>query len=215
MAENLAHGRGLVGNFPGPETMYAPLLSVLTAGLSVLTRNSELAAHLICLVFGVALIIPVFFIALRMYDIRVAYLSAALVAFHPLLIALSGSIFNENVYITLLLASVYFGMRSLESRRNRDYVLLGLCLSLAYLSRPEAFAYLWFFVLAALDQRRSCSHCPYAGPPWDLPSSSGPSFSWLRRTSDFFTYTREVCGGKGNGTSITPLLIAAVGYEFY
>ena len=48
MAENLAHGRGLVGNFPGPETMYAPLLSVLTAGLSFLTRNAELAAHLIC-----------------------------------------------------------------------------------------------------------------------------------------------------------------------
>lgn len=148
MAESLAAGRGLVGNFPGPETMYAPLLSVLTAGLDALTRNAELAAHLICLVFGAALIVPVFFIALRMYGIRVAYLSAALVAFHPLLIALSGSIYNEDVYITLFVAAVYFGMRSLESRRNRDYVLLGLCLSLAYLSRPEAFAYLWFFVLA-------------------------------------------------------------------
>ena len=84
-----------------------------------------------------------------MYGIRVAYLSAALVAFHPLLIALSGSIYNEDVYITLLLASIFFGMRSLESRRNKDYVLLGLCLSLAYLSCPEAFAYVWFFVLAA------------------------------------------------------------------
>ncbi len=148
MAENLLHGKGLVGVFEGPETMYAPLLSVLTAGLTVLTRNAELAAHLICLVFGAALIIPVFFIALHMYGVRVAYLSAVLVGFHPFLIALSGSIYNEDVYITLLVAGVYFGMRALESRRIRDYVLLSLCLSFAYLSRPEAIAYLWFFILA-------------------------------------------------------------------
>jgi 4-amino-4-deoxy-L-arabinose transferase-like glycosyltransferase len=148
MAENLANGKGLVGNFEGPATMYAPLFSVLTAGVSLLTKNAELAAHLISIVFGTALIIPVFFIALRMYGVRVAYLSAALVAFHPLLIALSGSIYNENVYIPLLLAGVYFGMRALESHKNRDYVLLSLCLSLAYLSRPEAFAYPLLFALA-------------------------------------------------------------------
>jgi hypothetical protein len=148
MAENLANGKGLVGNFEGPATMYAPLFSVLTAGVSLLTKNAELAAHLISIVFGTALIIPVFFIALRMYGVRVAYLSAALVAFHPLLIALSGSIYNENVYIPLLLAGVYFGMRALESHKNRDYVLLSLSLSLAYLSRPEAFAYPLFFALA-------------------------------------------------------------------
>ena len=148
MAENLASGKGLIGNFPGFETMYTPLLSVLTAGFDLVTRNAELAAHLICVIFGAALIIPVFFIARRMYGLRVAYLAAVLVAVHPLLIALSGSIYNENVYLTLLLVGVYFGMRSLEYRKNRDYVLLGLFLSLAYLTRPEAFAYPIFFVLA-------------------------------------------------------------------
>jgi len=147
MAENLGGGKGLTGNFEGPETMYTPLYSVLVAGLYRLIGNSELAAHLVSLFFGTALIIPVFFIALRMYGTRVAYLSAGLVAFHPLLIALSGSIYNENVYLPLLLAGVYFGMRALELRKNRDYVLLALFLGLAYLTRPEAFAYPIFFVL--------------------------------------------------------------------
>ena len=148
MAENLATGKGLTGNFDGPETMYGPLFSVLTAGLSLLTRSTELAADIILIAFGTALIVPVFLIARRMYGNRVACLSAALVAFHPLFIKLSGSIYNENVYLPLLLGGVYFGMRSLESRRNRDYVLSSLCLSLAYLSRPEAFAYVVFFAFA-------------------------------------------------------------------
>ena len=36
MAQNLAQGHGLVGNFEGPETMYTPLFSLLTAGLDLL-----------------------------------------------------------------------------------------------------------------------------------------------------------------------------------
>src|SRR6476659_1006196 len=31
MAENLAQGKGLVGTFEGPETMYTPLFSLVTA----------------------------------------------------------------------------------------------------------------------------------------------------------------------------------------
>ncbi len=148
MAQNLAQGHGLAGNFEGPETMYTPLFSLLTAGLDLLIRNDELAAHLIALAFGTALIFPVFFIARLMYDSRVAYMSAVLVAFHPLLIALSASIYNENVYLPLLLSGVYFGMRALEFGRNKDYVLLSICLALAYLTRPEAFAYPVFFSFA-------------------------------------------------------------------
>jgi len=148
MAESLASGHGLRGNFEGPETMYTPLYSVLVAGLHRLIGNSELAAHVVSIIFGTALIIPVFLIAQRMYGMRVAYLSAGLVAFHPLLIALSGSIYNENVYLPLLLTGVYFGMRALEFRKIRDYVLLSLFFGLAYLTRPEAFAYPVFFALA-------------------------------------------------------------------
>ena len=40
MAENLALGKGLVGNFEGPETMYAPFFPLLTAALHVLIKNA-------------------------------------------------------------------------------------------------------------------------------------------------------------------------------
>jgi 4-amino-4-deoxy-L-arabinose transferase-like glycosyltransferase len=107
-----------------------------------------LAAHLVSLVFGVALIIPVFLIAHMMYGERVANISALFIALHPLLIKLSGSVFNENVYLFLLMMSLYWGLRCLEFQCIKDYVLLSLCLGLAYLTRPEAFAYPAFFVIA-------------------------------------------------------------------
>ena len=147
MAENLAHRHQLTGNFEGPETMYTPLYSVLTAGVSLINRNAETAAHLVGLVFGTLLIIPIFLIARRMYGLHVAFLSAVLAASHPLLIALCGSIYNENLYLPLLYGGIFFALRALELDTTRDYVLLSLCLSFAYLTRPEAFAYPPFFAV--------------------------------------------------------------------
>ena len=149
MALNLAHGHGLVGNLEGPETMYAPLFSLLTAGVYFVVRSGELAGHLVCLLFGTLLVLPMFLISRHLYGNRVAYVVGLLAALNPLLIELSASIYNENVYLPLLLFSTYFGMLALESRRIRDCCLTGLFIGLAYLTRPEAFAYPVFFMLAA------------------------------------------------------------------
>jgi 4-amino-4-deoxy-L-arabinose transferase-like glycosyltransferase len=148
MAENLAQGHGLIGNFEGPETMYTPLFSVLTAGMMPLARSGEAAAHLVALLFGTALIAVVFAIARFMYGERTAHLCAALVAVHPLLVKLSASIYNEAVYVTLLVTAIYFGIRTLDLQSLRDALITGLCLGLAYLSRPEAFVYPIFFAIA-------------------------------------------------------------------
>jgi 4-amino-4-deoxy-L-arabinose transferase-like glycosyltransferase len=159
MAENLANGKGLVGNFDGPETMYTPLFPLLTAGVCLIVRNAELAARLVSLAFGVGLILPVFLIARIMYGKTVAHIGALFVALHPLFIKLSGSVFNENVYLFFLMMSLYWGIKCLEFQRIKEYVLLSLFLGLAYLTRPEAFAYPAFFVgaiwiVAALTGRR-------------------------------------------------------------
>jgi 4-amino-4-deoxy-L-arabinose transferase-like glycosyltransferase len=150
VAENLRAGLGLMSSYGGPETMYAPLYSILIAGVSLVARNAEFAAHLVSLVFGTFLIVPVFFITLRVYGLRAAYLSATLVAIHPLLIARSASIYSEAVYPTFLMAALYWGTRSLELRSAKYYFLCGAFFGLAYLTRPEAFAYPAFFAFALL-----------------------------------------------------------------
>jgi 4-amino-4-deoxy-L-arabinose transferase-like glycosyltransferase len=161
VAENLRAGFGLMSSYGGPETMYAPLYSLLIAGFSHLAKNAEIAAHLVSLFFGTLLIVPVFSITLRVYGLRAANLSAILVALHPLLIARSGSIYTEAVYPTLLMAALYWGIKSLELNHPRQYFLCGAFFGLAYLTRPEAFAYPVFFAFAlfvlALLTRRSAS----------------------------------------------------------
>ena len=148
VAENLRAGFGLMSSYGGPETMYAPLYSLLIAGFSLFARNAEVAAHMVSLVFGTLLILPIFAITFRVYGLRAANLSAILVALHPLLIARSGSIYTEAVYPTLLMAALYWGIRSLELHSAWHYFLCGAFFGFAYLTRPEAFAYPAFFAFA-------------------------------------------------------------------
>jgi len=76
---------------------------------------------------------------------RAAQLSAILVAIHPLLVARGGSIYTEAVYPTFLMTAIYFAIRSLDLSSLKNYFLCGAFFGLAYLTRPEAFAYPLFF----------------------------------------------------------------------
>ena len=148
MAESLLRGEGLRGNFDGPALMYTPLLSILIAGVMLFIPDGESAAHVVALVFGMGLIVAVFAVASYLYGKNTALVCAALTAFHPLFVRLSGLVFTETVYLPLLMTAIYFGFRSMEFKRRSDFALTGLCLGLAYLARPEAFAYPLLFTLA-------------------------------------------------------------------
>ena len=95
MTEDLADGKGCIGKFEGPETMYTPLFPLLTTGVYPFIGNVESAAHLVSLSFGIALVIPVFLKVSMIYGRCVSHISALFIAFHPLFVKLSGSVFNE------------------------------------------------------------------------------------------------------------------------
>jgi 4-amino-4-deoxy-L-arabinose transferase-like glycosyltransferase len=150
MAENLFHRRGLVGTGDGPELLYAPLYPALIATAMLSTGNSELAGHVVSLLSGTVLIVLVYLTARRVYDQRTALFAAALVAVHPLLIALSASVYNEALYLTIWMAIVLCSLSALERWRIRDSLILGAVIGLAYLSRVEAFAYVLIFAAVLL-----------------------------------------------------------------
>jgi len=150
MAEHLFHDHALIGNFEGPEILYAPLYSVLIAVSMLVIPNSEVAAHAISLLCGAALIVMVFMLADYIYGRRTAYICGILAATQPLLIALSASVYNEALYLTIWTSVVYCAVRALDQLRTRDCILLGICLGLAYLTRVEAFAYVPLAIAALL-----------------------------------------------------------------
>ena len=149
-ARNLIRGDGYTGCYAGPELMYSPLYPVLVAALSLVVRNVEAAAHIVSVVFGTGLVLVVFLLASQVYGGRVAYIAATLTAVHPVLVKLAGSTYNETVYLPLLVAGIFLGVRAVESAGRKYCILTGALFGFAYLARPEAFAYPIFFALAVL-----------------------------------------------------------------
>ena len=148
MGIELRDGKPLTGSFDWPETMYGTLYPVLIAGVSKLGFTAEHAAYLLSLLFGTGLVLAAFLLARHVYGTRVGYLAAALFAIFPIFIGLSGSVFNETIYLALWLFGIYWSIRALDSFRPRDFLFAGILFGLSTLSRPEAFAYPVFIILA-------------------------------------------------------------------
>jgi 4-amino-4-deoxy-L-arabinose transferase-like glycosyltransferase len=140
IAQNLIAGNGYVGIFNnGIQLNFPPLFPLLIAAFSFVLPSTELAARLVNVALGTALVIPMFKMAERMYNQKVAIIVAALVAFHPLLITRSITASSETPYFTLLMAGLYYVMRWVDDRQRRSCLFAGLYFGLAYLTRPEAF----------------------------------------------------------------------------
>ena len=142
IARNLLQGNGYIGSLVGgTQLLFPPLYPILIAACSLMTGNFETAGRFVSVTFGSFLVLPIFFISLRIYGKRVALIAATIVAFHPLLIALSASISSEAPFLTLVMGGMYWGLRSLQLERVKDNILSGVCFGLAYLTRPEAILY--------------------------------------------------------------------------
>jgi len=148
IAENLLNGTGYVGMAtPGTELMFPPLFPLLIAGVSVLTHQLEMAGRLISITAGTLLVLPVFYIALQLYQRNVAYVAATLAACHPLLVGYASTVFVETTYMSLVLSGAYWSLRCLSSVTARAFLLAGSFFGLAYLCRPEAALYPFLTIL--------------------------------------------------------------------
>ena len=139
LGENLATGVGWIGlHFEGEQFFYSPGYPLLIAPVRLIVRDAEFAGRLVSLAFGSALVVAVFLLASDLYDRRVGYLAAALVALHPVLVGMSTTVNSEPTYFCLLFAGVFFVRRAVTSRRRWCAVVSGILLGLGYLTRAEA-----------------------------------------------------------------------------
>jgi 4-amino-4-deoxy-L-arabinose transferase-like glycosyltransferase len=159
LGRNLLSGRGytIVGV---PETHYTPLFPLLAGGVYLLTGNPELGSAFWYVFLGALLVVPVYFLARRLYGRRVAVLSAALVAVFP---GLSSAVLywgtmTEPLFIFLIYSALWAVAVALERDKPWAYALAGGLLSLAYLARPEGIVWLAslgiYLVLAWLAKGR-------------------------------------------------------------
>ena len=144
LAQNLFAYRGYMA-MRGPVTMVSPLYSLLIGVASFLTPAPEFAGRLISLLAGTILPVLIFFIALKIYGYRSAYAAGILAVVHPLLIALSATVYSEGLYMALLMAALYATIVTFEGGHRMAPVFAGTCAGLAYLTRPEGLLYAILF----------------------------------------------------------------------
>lgn len=141
IAENLRNGFGFVGLVSsGPEVLFNPLFPFLIAVTSFVTHNYEVAGRVVSLVLGSLTPLPVFGVALRLFNRRVALIAAALTVLHPLLVYLSFMVYSEGPYSAIFLTAMYLGVRALDESSIKLWLSMGAAFGLAYLLRTEAVA---------------------------------------------------------------------------
>src|SRR3984893_2748613 len=128
IAENLLNGNGYVGiALPGVQLLFPPLFPWLIATVSLITHQSELAGRLISVIMGPLLVLPIYFMALRSSDRKLASVAALLTACHPVLVGYASTVFSETTYMTFVLSGAYWSLRCLTSQTARTFVLAGVC----------------------------------------------------------------------------------------
>jgi hypothetical protein len=138
IAQNLLQGNGYSGIAePGTQLFFPPLFPFAIAAVTLVTGNAELAGRLISLIMGALIVVPVFWIAMRMYGRRTALLAAGIAACHPYLVYMSTTVYSEMTYLTLLLSAIAFVFSAMADPGIRNLVAAGGAYGLAALIRAE------------------------------------------------------------------------------
>lgn len=151
LALNLMQGQGFSWDGEMPTSYRMPGYPVFLAAVYELSGTSHLAVRLLHAVFGALLCIPVFLIALNMGGKPAAVLSSLGVAFHPVLIYMTGWIYSESLFLLLLWLGVWLTTRMLTGGGVKEAVFAGFAFGLATYVRPEIVVFpLFVFGLAFL-----------------------------------------------------------------
>ena len=132
----------------GIDHYYPPLYPFLIYLFHFLFPSWADAAKGVSVVLGSFLILPVYFLARRLFSREIALLSSALLVSFPILVKTGGNTYSEPVFLFFLVLSMLYGWKMLFEKKSRFAFLAGFWLGVAYLARTQAVVGLASLVLA-------------------------------------------------------------------
>ncbi len=142
LGRNWLSGQGY--SFTGyPDVHHTPMYPLLSGLFYLLTRDLELASDICYVLFGVLLVAPIYLLAKEMYSRQAGYASVALLAMYPAVATapLFWGTLTEPPYYFFVYSGLLATLLAMRRERGWLYLLAGICFGLAYLTRPEAIAY--------------------------------------------------------------------------
>ncbi len=134
------------------DVYWTPLYPILIGIVSFFTNSLTLPSIIVSVVAASFAVPFTYYFVKQSYGQREAIIAAAIAVFYPHLINSTFGIGTENVYFLWMTAALFVGWRGLKNDSAGDFLLTGILLGLAYLTRPEAFGYLLFFVSIAIGK---------------------------------------------------------------
>lgn len=128
------------------DTYWPPLLPVLIGSVSLFIDGPTLPSIIVAVIAGSLIVPATYYLARQSYDHHTAAIAAGLALIYPHLLNAVFAAGSENVYVFLIVACLISGWKAVTSESLKYCVLTGGLLGLAYLTRPEAFAYPSFFI---------------------------------------------------------------------
>ncbi len=127
---------------------YPPFSAFLVAIVSLVFRNLETAARITAITANALTIIPIYFLALRIFGRRTAILASAFFALRFFQFAASDLV--EQVEILFLFLAILSGFFTLKNHRPSSFFLTGALFGVSFLTKPEAWAFFLLFLLISL-----------------------------------------------------------------
>jgi len=143
LGRNWLTGQGY--SFTGySDVHHTPMYPLLSGLFYLLTGDLELASNICYVLFGVLLMVPVYLLAKELYNRQAGYASVALMAIYPAVATapLFWGTLTEPPYYFFVYSGLLATLLAMRRERAACHLLAGICFGLAYLTRPEAIAYL-------------------------------------------------------------------------
>jgi 4-amino-4-deoxy-L-arabinose transferase-like glycosyltransferase len=147
MAELLEGGRfaeALLVRTPTP-----PLHPLFTVLFNAPIGNLYVAGVAVSVIFGGLAVVPLFWMARRAWDDRVATVAAALYAVLPAIVDFQIEPITEGLFMFFFFSAMAVGWSALEESSWERTIVAAGCAAMAWLARPEGIYLLPLFVLAA------------------------------------------------------------------
>ncbi|MCR4290433.1 MAG: glycosyltransferase family 39 protein [Candidatus Scalindua sp.] len=116
---------------------YHPLYSLIMAVVYKVIPNMELSGTIVSLFFSTLTVIVFYLIGKSVFDRKISFVSAIILAFHPYAVRFSADIISESTYFFFFISALGLGYFAITNRKLLLFALTGICSALAYLTRPE------------------------------------------------------------------------------
>ncbi len=131
------------------DTYWAPGYPVLIGLVSYFVNSVVIPAFVVSLIAGSITVPLTYLLVYQSYGKKVALIAASIAVFFPHLINSVFAIGSENLYTVFVLCSLIYFWKALTSKSRILFLTSGISAGLAYLTRPEAIGYLFYFIAFA------------------------------------------------------------------